>query len=589
MGQSFKDAYLSNSQADFSGKHIIYDSLNNFYYQPFLKDSLLYVKEFRLAENKDTIHLLIRKIDYIIGSGHHTNSHIYSQNGYLFQLPLTFYTQPKKWDLPPGFEKGNSRFFRIIGEECMSCHNGISQYIEGSENKFGALAKGIGCERCHGPGQVHVQQKRKGIVTDITQNIDYSIVNPSKLPPDLQMQICQRCHQQAVTVLREGKSYYDFKPGMKLNEVMDIFQQRFADSSSVFIMASHFDRMRMSNCFKKSNGKLTCITCHNPHKNIKEFDNEYFNNKCQTCHQPEQCTGESSALQNAAFNCIACHMKKASSYDIPHVIVTDHYIVKKPQSRSVELARKPVSELEKQKDFIRLVCATSKHPDNLTVAKAYLDYYEKYAAVEQHLDSAWHFLKKAQSNTSPETLKKYLIRYFYLKQDFLSVVALAKDSLPDDAWTYYRVGEAFFQTGDFNQSLQFLQKALQKAPFNLKFKNKYASVLMLLGKYEQARKILEDLLSQTPDFPEANNNLGFCLTVLSKENKASYEDAEKYFLRALKINPDYAKALENLTMYYYHNGQKQEALKYLRRLMKKFPNEHKYSDLYNALKLSKAS
>ena len=55
----------------------------DFYYKPYFNDSLLFLMEFRL-DGKDTIHKRIEQIDYIIGSGHHTNSHIIDINGYVF-------------------------------------------------------------------------------------------------------------------------------------------------------------------------------------------------------------------------------------------------------------------------------------------------------------------------------------------------------------------------------------------------------------------------------------------------------------------------------------------------------------------------
>jgi len=85
-----------------------------------------------------------------------------NENGYLTQVPMTFYTQKGTWDLPPGFENGaNSRFDRKIELECMSCHNGYPQMAEGSENKYDKVATGIDCERCHGPGEMHVKEKQQ--------------------------------------------------------------------------------------------------------------------------------------------------------------------------------------------------------------------------------------------------------------------------------------------------------------------------------------------------------------------------------------------------------------------------------------------
>jgi hypothetical protein len=97
-------------------------------------------------------------------------------NGYVYQAPATFYTQRGIWDLPPGFENGaNSRFSRKIELECMSCHNGFPVMAEGSENKYSHVPGGIDCERCHGPGSRHVEEKRRGNIVDVTKEVDFPL------------------------------------------------------------------------------------------------------------------------------------------------------------------------------------------------------------------------------------------------------------------------------------------------------------------------------------------------------------------------------------------------------------------------------
>ena len=94
--------------------------------------------------------------------------------------------------------------------------------VPGSMNRFSKMPTGIQCERCHGPGKLHVEEKLAGIVVDTAKRADYSIVNPRRLPRDLQMDLCQRCHLQGVAVLNEGKTFFDFKPGMRLSEVLNV-------------------------------------------------------------------------------------------------------------------------------------------------------------------------------------------------------------------------------------------------------------------------------------------------------------------------------------------------------------------------------
>ena len=249
MGKSIHYATREHSALSVSDMPIIHDSIKNLSYQPFFQNDSLYLKEFRLKD-QDTIHLLIKKVDYKIGSGHHTNSHLFEINGYLHQMPYTYYTQDNIADLPPGFEDGyNSRFTREIALECMSCHNANVDHESASSNKYKTIPQGIDCESCHGPGELHVKRKLAGEIIDTSKYIDYSIVNPAKLPLDLQFDVCQRCHLQGTTILANGKSFNSFKPGMDLEDVMDTYLPKYVDDHS-FIMASHVDRLKQSACFQ---------------------------------------------------------------------------------------------------------------------------------------------------------------------------------------------------------------------------------------------------------------------------------------------------------------------------------------------------
>ena len=210
MGKSFDFATHSKSAALFDKHAIVFDSINNYYYQPFWRNDTLMIKEYRLA-GIDTIHQRTESIQYIIGSGQHTNSHMLNINGYVFQAPITFYTQKQQWDLAPGMEMGfNSRFSRIITAECMTCHNGLPEMVAGSTNKYTKVPNGIDCERCHGPGSLHVARVSNNMLVDTATGIDYSIVNPRHLSVELQNQLCMRCHLQGVNVLNEGASFFDF-------------------------------------------------------------------------------------------------------------------------------------------------------------------------------------------------------------------------------------------------------------------------------------------------------------------------------------------------------------------------------------------
>jgi tetratricopeptide (TPR) repeat protein len=624
MGKSFDVASKAKSSADYHTS-IIHDKIGDFYYKAFWKNDSLQFLEYRL-NGKDTIYKRQETVNYIIGSGQHTNSHIQSVNGYLNQMPMTFYTQKKTWDLPPGFENGhNTRFMRKIGLECMSCHNNYPEFVLGSENKFTAVPEGINCERCHGPGSIHVAQRQTESKIDTSKYIDYSIVNPAKLSIDAQFDICQRCHLQGNTILKEGKSFYDFKPGMKLSDYMTVFLPKYKHADDEFIMASHADRLKQSACFIKSmecatspvlrtppskgeklkpyKDAMTCVTCHNPHISVRETNPNVFNDACNNCHYKEtektegtkgiKETGEiegigktseradsrigksklicSKAGVTIKSNCVSCHMPKSGSIDIPHVTVHDHYI------------RKPITKKDKDaiKQFIGLYAINEKNPSAFIKAKAYLNQYEKFENKPYYLDSAAIYLKD-KSDVELKANLEPLVQLNFIKNDFNKIVnyvnrltdayllntrLIKKSYSNDDAWTSYRIGEAFYNTGDMQRAINYYKNAVTLAPFGLDFKNKYGSALAAKGLLVNAEKEFTEILIENPKHVSALTNLGFI-----KLTQGKAKEAELLYFKALALDPDYEPLLLNIAGFYAYKKDYKQADSYLKRLLKKNPN-----------------
>ena len=570
MGQSFDHATKEKSAAQFDKHAVVYDPDSDFYYRPFWKDNTLYIKEFRL-ENGDTTHSRTEQISYVIGSGQHTNSHLINENGYVYQAPITFYTQDGKWDMAPGFEDGgNSRFSRIIATECMTCHNHLPDHVKGSENKYKAVPRGIECERCHGPGEVHVREKLAGHVVDTSKYIDYSIVNPGKLPVELEVDICQRCHLQGTAVLNEGKDFFDFRPGMRLNEVMNVFLPRYTNSHDKFIMASQADRMRLSKCFTV--GKMSCTNCHNPHKSIETTTTETYNNACKNCHQKadqELCSAPKAERVAKQDNCVDCHMPKSGSIDIPHVRITDHAI------------GIPVDEKEKNDiaRFIELECLTNEKPSALDMARGYIALYDKFVPEQQMLDSAGAYLQESKASISEKF--NTLIHYHFTKENYNDIIAYANNTSEKDitdSWTAYRIGEAYLKRGNLDKALIFLKKAVEYRPFNLDFNNKLGTVYLQKQDLTNSKKIFKFILSENKKQPTALNNLGY---IFLMEDKV--EQANAHFDKALALDPDYELAMLNKVAYLAFIKDYSNAKKWLERIVKKFPDNQKAQQMLGQL------
>ena len=564
MGQSFDHATRQKSAADFSPGHaLVYDKDLDFYYKPHFDNDSLYITEYRLV-GKDTVHKRTEVINYIVGSGQHTNSHIFSRNGYLYQAPITFYTQKHRWDLAPGFEKGgSSRFQRLIELECMTCHNGYPDFVTNSENKYTALKTGIDCERCHGPGSLHVADKSAGIIVDTSKGPDYTIVNPRRLPTELQNNICQRCHLQGISVLNDGKSFYDFHPGMRLSEVMNVFMPEYEGARDKMIMASHVERMKKSQCYVVS-GKMSCITCHNPHVSVKFTPRTQYLNACKSCHgggqAQQQCTENMQARLAKADDCVTCHMPHNGSIDIPHVAVTDHYIRKRPLDDS---AKRAITA------FIGLKCFNNDKVDAITTARAYLEFYERYNASKGLIDSAIHYLGRQQSDENNGAQNRDYIRAYFLLEDYNRVAQYAAALQPAqvlDAWTTYRIGQAYYLLRQPQQALPWYERAVQLLPYALDFQAKYGACLLALHNLPAAQKTFAFILAENPEYMIANSNLGF-IYMKQGANTLAYE----YLSRARALDPDHEQTLINLAIWHHNNGDNVRAKECLQSLLRRHP------------------
>jgi len=584
MGKSFDLASVTKSSAEFGNHAPVYDHHLDFWYYPYWENDSLRIMEYRL-DGKDTIHKRIETITYIVGSGQHTNSHIINTNGYLNQAPLTFYTQKGKWDLPPGYENGgNTRFNRLIGLECMSCHNSYPVFEPGSENKYHFVDNGISCERCHGPGGKHVAEKKAGKLIDTSKEIDYSIVNPAKLPIDRQLDVCQRCHIQGNAVLNDGKSFFDFKPGMKLSDVMNVFMPVYKGSEKEHIMASHVERMKLSKCYTESvkraekqagndlrpyKNALTCVTCHNPHVSVRQTGSDSFNKSCQGCHSKggdPLCSEKTETLKLNSNNCVSCHMPASGATDIPHVSVHDHLI------------RIPLTEEETEKirQFVGINCINNPEVDQITRGKAFIAYYERFGFSKEALDSARRYIP---GKTKADIIQnfRHLIHLEFVSKNYSAVVKYANavagvsDSLRKksfdnlDAWTAYRIGASYLETGNPVLGEKFYAISYKLAPDYPEFANKYASLLLTSGKIEQARKILENSVKEYPKFPATLSNLGYLLLMQDGDTAA----ARQYYDRALSLDPDYGQGVVNKAGLLMATGKKKEAVALLKRFQKR--------------------
>ena len=221
-----------------------------------------------------------------------------------------------------------------------------------------------------------------------------------------------------------------------------------------------------------------------------------------------------------------------------------------------------------------------KNPSTFIKATAYLNQYEKFEPRTYYLDSATYFLKdktdaELKANIEP------LVQLHFIKQNFSQIstyvnrltdtyllnTKLTRTSYSNEnAWTCYRIAEAFYGVGNMPRAILYFKKAVSLAPLGLEFKNKLGSALASNGQLAEAEKQYTEILNEFPKHVSALTNLGFL-----KLQHGDVLTCQTLYFKALALDPDYEPLLLNIAgLYAYQKNFKLSKI-YLERLLKKNP------------------
>jgi hypothetical protein len=263
------------------------------------------------------------EVHYAIGSGRGGYSYLTDRDGYLFQTPISWFSQKQIWDLSPSFDS-SILVGRPVDVDCLFCHSNQVRARQGYKNRYeepifdGTV---IGCERCHGPGERHIETEDK-----------LDIVNPKNLTPILYDAVCEQCHLNGVRVLPYGRNQFDYRPGLLLNDFFSVFVDS-SKSGEDRPAVTHVEQMHESRCYQASSGdaKLKCASCHSPHHYVGPAQRvAHYRASCLACHENQGCSlPRDVRLQTSKEDsCIDCHMPRQSTADIAHTAGTDHRIIR---------------------------------------------------------------------------------------------------------------------------------------------------------------------------------------------------------------------------------------------------------------------
>ncbi len=294
---------------------------SGFWYRPYREGKRYFMEEYLLAAGDDSSRVQSRTVplEYAYSAGSYGLAFYFRQGGRFYQAPLDFYAQPDRWGIDPGAREGNPRFGKALETFCISCHTDYPRWRPGTEHGFvEPVPTGVGCERCHGPGERHAQTLRAA-----------DIVNPAHLPAARQLDVCAQCHESDESTLRADRDDFSYRPGEPFAAYRVNFVGQPAEPDR-FILLAHPERMIASTCWKASAGKMVCTSCHDPHRSSFEQPASFWDGKCAACHTDKPCTETAEARAVQGGHCVTCHMRRGAPTSPTLVTVTDHWIQRRP-------------------------------------------------------------------------------------------------------------------------------------------------------------------------------------------------------------------------------------------------------------------
>ena len=255
-------------------------------------------------------------VDYAFGSGDRGLTLVgRDDNGQARELRLSHYRDETRsfWDVTSGHPVHPSDLTENLGQtltaddvrRCFLCHVTNPRAVTLASGPE-ASDRGIGCEKCHGPGGNH-------LLAVAAKFPDLSIARPTMASGSAVVKLCAECHSP------RGQSVSFDDPG----------SVRFQGTT-----------LTWSRCFTQSGDALDCTTCHDPHRNVVT-SMAHYESKCLSCHSSGDQTGVTSAGDkhrtlaetpvptrcpvNPTAGCIGCHMPAVKNV-VPHSTFTDHFI-----------------------------------------------------------------------------------------------------------------------------------------------------------------------------------------------------------------------------------------------------------------------
>ena len=579
MARSFYKLTPQTAIEDFKSGLPFHHQASDTYFNVLERGGKYFQRRWQIGFDGTETNVEEKQIDFVLGSGNHARTYLHlTSRGTLQQLPLGWYSEKGGyWGMNPGYDRADYQgSTRMIHYECMFCHNAYPKTPAGYDEPgaparyLDPMPQGIDCQRCHGPGQQHVTTAEAKDAP--REQIRAAIVNPARLTPEREMEVCLQCHLETTSRLlphslqRFNRGPFSYIPGQPLAAFRLAFDMA-AGKNTAFEINDAGYRLRQSTCFLKSAGKLRCATCHDPHAITHgEAETARYNATCQSCHKVFT---QARAEHAAGANCVACHMPKRRTDDAVHIVMTDHKIVRVNPAgdllaEKAELPETPATSYRGEVVPYLPPAPAPNSDDLLYGALAQITDRSNLIAGLNRLSNLIGRLHPVQPGFYTGLAEGYLSA-----SDMPKAIAWLEEAArraPNSEIVQLERGNAFIAARQWANA----ETALRAAT---KFQPKDAAAWSLLGwalwqqdKTAEAKSDLEKAIELDPDAPDAHNYLASLLM-----GSGDAPGAEKQFRAALTIDPGVATWQSNLALLVASRGSMAEASEHFERSIRLDP------------------
>jgi hypothetical protein len=412
------------------------------------------------------------------------------------------------------------------------CHANRAELVRGTVNSYRPtiMSNGpaIGCERCHGPGALHIDRPASG-----DDGLSPTIVNPRDLQPSLREAVCEQCHLKGrVRVERIGRRAADYRPGLPLDEFMSVFVEPEATSGDGRSVGQ-VEQMHASRCYRASRGQLGCISCHDPHRLPSPSERvAFYRGRCLACHKggpgcslPE----ETRRAQDAEDSCIRCHMPRSPLADIAHIAETDHRILRQAGERSTAPGALPPPA-----------------PDRLPLVSFHGEPIDAHGRIDAERDLGVALSVAGEELRGPAGARLCELAVARLES--------ALQARPDDLAAREALGAALAVLGRSGESLTAMEAVLAREPGQERALDVATLMAARVGRFDDALAFARRALAVDPSTSAHH----VALAQLSAQRRA-WQEAVDACRAALRLNPADLSARRLLVLSLAQSGDRTAA------------------------------